>query len=231
MKNIWKAKKSKNCLKCDNLFLPLASHSLHCLGCSFSNCVICNKKIKIRFPNKGLICSQRCQRLWQTGRKRSIEFIKKMAFGHLGIKKGKYIKCHYCKNKSYKYPTKLRRKHYWMFCNNNCWIKWSKSSQNPNWLGDAYPENKRLRQSLEARRWAKKVKKRDNYICQICGIKDNKNHADHIKPWALYPDLRFDISNGRTLCLNCHRKSGTWGIRGKLFNSKVNLANASNQGA
>ena len=37
--------------------------------------------------------------------------------------------------------------------------------------------------------------------CDIVGI---KLHADHIKPYANYPELRLEITNGRTLCVPCH---------------------------
>ena len=33
----------------------------------------------------------------------------------------------------------------------------------------------------------------------------------HIKPFADYPDLRFELSNGRTLCVPCHTKTPTYG--------------------
>jgi predicted restriction endonuclease len=59
------------------------------------------------------------------------------------------------------------------------------------------------------REWASAVKKRDNYTCRKCG-RDNLAgqdcHAHHIKPWDKFPELRFDIDNGLTLCAACHAK-------------------------
>jgi 5-methylcytosine-specific restriction endonuclease McrA len=37
--------------------------------------------------------------------------------------------------------------------------------------------------------------------------------ADHIKPFCRFPELRLVVSNGRTLCKDCHRKTPTWGAR------------------
>ena len=37
-------------------------------------------------------------------------------------------------------------------------------------------------------------------------IKGGKLNAHHLKSWALFPELRFEISNGITLCVICHRK-------------------------
>lgn len=59
--------------------------------------------------------------------------------------------------------------------------------------------------------WRKAVLKRDNYTCQICGISGVKMQADHIKMFAIYPEFRFDIDNGRTLCKSCHKKTDTYG--------------------
>lgn len=81
------------------------------------------------------------------------------------------------------------------------------------WKGGISRLNARLRQTREMNLWKKAVKERDNYTCVLCGFYSKSNHADHIKPFALFPELRTSIGNGRTLCVNCHRKTKTYGGR------------------
>ena len=50
----------------------------------------------------------------------------------------------------------------------------------------------------------KKVFKRDNYTCQLCGERGGKLQVDHIQSWTEYVELRFDINNCRTVCMECH---------------------------
>ena len=55
--------------------------------------------------------------------------------------------------------------------------------------------------------WSQAVKKRDNYICVACTIQDKINiDAHHILGVQEYPDLQFNINNGVTLCIPCHKK-------------------------
>lgn len=75
------------------------------------------------------------------------------------------------------------------------------------WRGGKVDENRRLRNSSETDNWRRAVFCRDGYKCQACGT-GGKLTADHIKPWSLFPDLRFELSNGRTLCWPCHRRIG-----------------------
>lgn len=63
------------------------------------------------------------------------------------------------------------------------------------------------RYSPENKVWRESVFERDDFTCQECGVRGTYLEADHIKPWAYFPDLRFELSNGRTLCRPCHDKT------------------------
>lgn len=89
--------------------------------------------------------------------------------------------------------------------------------KNPMWDGGKTSEHKRLRHSVEYRNWRKSVFERDNYTCQNCGEKGGYLEADHIKPLVFFPELAFELSNGKTLCDPCHRKTDTYGH--KVFTS------------
>lgn len=69
--------------------------------------------------------------------------------------------------------------------------------------------NERLsdRNSIYTIEWAKKVKNRDNYTCQVCF--DNRGGnlvSHHLMSWKHYPELRQDLNNGVCLCVDCHKK-------------------------
>lgn len=86
-----------------------------------------------------------------------------------------------------------------------------RGENNPLWKGGITPVNNQIRHSLEYKEWIRKVFKRDNYTCQGCGVRSGNGkrvylHAHHIKLFSEEPELRFDISNGITLCKNCHKK-------------------------
>lgn len=57
--------------------------------------------------------------------------------------------------------------------------------------------------------WREKVLRRDKYLCQEClryGKRTPATHAHHIKPIDEYPELKYKVENGRSLCLACHNK-------------------------
>jgi len=95
-----------------------------------------------------------------------------------------------------------------------CGIKLRTGENNYKWKGGVSTENHKIRHSVEYKLWRKSVFERDNYTCVWCGIKNCTFNADHINPFSLYPELRFAIDNGRTLCVPCHKTTDTYG--GKL---------------
>lgn len=81
---------------------------------------------------------------------------------------------------------------------------------------NGYVSPKFFRNCLEYKLWRSEVFQRDDYTCQMCRARSGKGvtvklEADHIKPFAAFPELRFDVSNGRTLCKPCHRRTPTYG--------------------
>lgn len=72
-------------------------------------------------------------------------------------------------------------------------------------------QNRAARDSNQYKDWRLSVFERDNYTCQKCGKHSGNGkrvdlHPHHIKPFATFPSLRFEVSNGITLCKECHRK-------------------------
>ena len=83
------------------------------------------------------------------------------------------------------------------------------------WKGGKTKENQIIRAGIEYRLWREKVFKRDNYTCWICGLRGGKIHPHHLKKFSDYPELRFTISNGLTLCKFCHQIYTNFGGRKK----------------
>ena len=201
----------KQCKTCSAEINTLG-HQIYCDDCRYINCKTCHKRFLCKPAEGRSYCSKKCTRGW----KLSPETAKRIGDGHKGRKTGKFVLCTYCKKESYKYPRTLRCDWKVMFCNKDCYYAWTRTSNNPVWKGDAVPENRRLRSSGQYKRWRRTIWKKDNYTCQICRIRGGKLTADHIKSWAMHPELRFELSNGRTLCRDCHRKTDTWGIKAKF---------------
>ena len=81
-----------------------------------------------------------------------------------------------------------------------------KGEKNLAWKGGVTLEAFRIRMSIEYRLWRESVFARDNWTCVDCGKRGVTLNAHHIKTFSLFPDLRFAIDNGETLCVKCHRK-------------------------
>jgi len=83
-----------------------------------------------------------------------------------------------------------------------------RGKNNPNWKGGK--QRGKHKGNWRYTEWRSKVFKRDNWICQTCGIRSKAGEpvyleAHHIKSWAKYPKLRYKVGNGITLCKECHK--------------------------
>jgi 5-methylcytosine-specific restriction endonuclease McrA len=57
----------------------------------------------------------------------------------------------------------------------------------------------------EDRAWRASVFDRDDYTCNLCGLRGGVLAAHHLNCWAKYPAERLDMSNGITICNSHHR--------------------------
>ena len=86
----------------------------------------------------------------------------------------------------------------------------------PNWNPnrDEIVDKREERHDAKHAQWARAVKKRDGYVCQL---KDEYCTqflvAHHIKGWAKHLNLRYEINNGITLCQHHHPRKRVDEIR------------------
>ena len=125
-----------------------------------------------------------------------------------------------------KYKENLRNAHkgrigYWRnkkrpeIAGNNCHL----------WRGGITKLVKKIRESIEYKQWRKAIFEKDNFTCWFCKVKGKKIQADHY-PKSFSQIIRenkiknlqqamkcqelWDISNGRTLCIDCHKKTDNY---------------------
>lgn len=86
-----------------------------------------------------------------------------------------------------------------------------------NWKGGITPLNQAARGSQKFIDWRKSVFQRDDFRCQVCNNRGGTLNAHHLESFHARPDLRYEVSNGVTLCFCCH--SGFHNKYGRLNNT------------
>jgi len=100
-------------------------------------------------------------------------------------------------------------------------------NKNPNWKGGVSLLRDSIRACFKYRQWRSDIFTRDNFTCQQCGFRGLELNADHIVTFfnlmqkneittldqAINCDELWNINNGRTLCVPCHKKTPTYGRR------------------
>ena len=155
-------------------------------------CLICGKKV-YRYPSQSCqYCSKKCWYIAMRegknpmfGKKHNPETIKKIRIKHLGRKLSKETKrkISITSRKNARYGSKSNF-----------------------WKGGISSENNRLRHCLKWKLWRIAVFERNKFICQKCKQRGRKITPHHICNFEDYPELRFNVANGITLCEKCHRK-------------------------
>ena len=154
----------------------------------------------------------------RVGKKHSEETKRKMSLAQIGIKNHMWGKKRTEESRKKISEKIAREKHPF-------WGKFGESS--PNWKGGLTRKNAALRNTFELKLWRNAIYKRDNFSCVFCGYKSkglrpSDINADHIKSFAHFPELRFELSNGRTLCVSCHRKTDTYAGKSNKSLFKIN---------
>lgn len=143
-------------------------------------------------------------KLGNIGKKRSLETRKNISLslvGRVPKNKGVGIKiynCILCK-KEFSNKTKNRK-----YCGITCYRISNRGENNYRYIKD------RKLVKLDTERggplhkgWSKKVKHRDLYKCKVCS-KPGKVIAHHILSWKSHKQLRYEVSNGISLCKEHH---------------------------
>ena len=152
-----------------------------------STCVVCGRKFEHWVGRNAKYCSREC---WN---KRNPKVLKN---------------CLFCGKEFWSYQHENKE-----YCSRKCYglhkRELQKGENSHFWRGGKTKLNKLLRTRAKYTEWRKAVFERDNYTCQDCGIKNGEGvkvylQAHHIKPVSKFPDLVYDVSNGITLCKNCH---------------------------
>ena len=84
---------------------------------------------------------------------------------------------------------------------------------------DRTSERQALRRHVGYAAWRDAVFARDGYACRACTASGVQLEAHHHVPWATDAKLRLKVSNGITLCRECHRLWHAYDRKG-LFSGK-----------
>lgn len=150
-------------------------------------CPTCGKPFTVHKSQierkQGRYCSTSCARSGSPTRKRTRVL----------------VTCHVCGVSFEKYPSEIKKNvgdlH---FCSSECWYQHNQRENHYGWEGGQHE-----RMNPKGVEWRKSVLGRDRYYCRLCHSQENLE-VHHIHRFATHPELRWEVSNGITLCHSCH---------------------------
>jgi len=212
----------RTCKECGKIFLA-RKHDIKCGRAMYCSWVCSGKSKKTTINRKCRLCGANFEIQLNVAKKGFGKFCSKECF--LSSYRNDIKRCVDCSTRidhratrcpkcSYKISKPMLGKHHSIEVKKRLSIlKINKPSPKTsgkkhwNWKNGITPEILKIRKGIEYRLWREAVYARDNYTCQKCKIKGKYLEAHHIKRFADYPELRFAIDNGQTLCKKCHNKN------------------------
>lgn len=162
----------------------MPDHQKRPIRCKFCDIEFLQTPSKIRLAKKNIFCCKKCKDDYE----RTIDRIIKP-----------------CKVCGIEMNLRKSEAHRFSTCSIGCRRTARADEKNPNWQGGITENRQKAMAQREYKQWRLAVFERDNYTCQFCHKRGGNIEADHIKRWKDFPELRYDITNGRTLCPKCHR--------------------------
>lgn len=166
-------------------------------------CIVCGKDYNRRGRNatNSKFCSYKCKNEYQ-----HTHIIRELSPNWKGGVREKICECcgvtfKWEDNTKKPYSSFLKQK----TCSQKCKSEMQKLKVGP--LSNSWKGGTSKRDMSKQKEWSTKVFIRDNYTCQDCGKRGGYLQAHHIKGYTEYPELRWDIDNGQTLCKKCHYKT------------------------
>lgn len=163
-------------------------------------CAFCNKEYYVINSRKNSkFCSQSCREKFNLATQN---------------KAGDMIFCDNCGEAHYRYNYDIQdniQQHY--FCSRKCMSEFY--SNNNIFSGENSPTWNGGKKGYKGKNWSKQrqlARKRDNYICQECGISEKEYGQElsvhHIIPFVIFDDYKKanKLNNLICLCEPCHRK-------------------------
>jgi len=122
--------------------------------------------------------------------------------------------CLNCGKKFRVFPSKLKEGN-GRYCSISCGLSKNRlgvsrpdqrGENSTHWQGGTSRTNRQTDMArADYREWRRQVYERDNHTCTRCNKRGSRLNAHHILDYHHYPDLRYEVSNGTTLCVKCHK--------------------------
>lgn len=192
------------CIVCKKQFRVKNSTILHKnIKCCSRKCSDLNRKNDKEYNCKCLICGKEFYAYPSTIKNGLRKYCSKNCYYASKIKEPN-CKCIKCGKEIHRKPSQIISNG--NYCSVKCFMSGKTGALCYRWKGGVTKESILQRASSEYKIWRISVFKRDLFTCQHCGSFGEWNlNAHHIIPFSADKSLRFDVNNGITLCVKCHK--------------------------